>query len=35
VEEGSDLIAHLLMYFNAKHIPLSALMQELNCRANQ
>ena len=35
VEEGADLFAHLLMYFNARKIPVKQVMTELDCRANK
>ena len=35
VEEGADLLAHIMMFLNAKDIPLKSIMTELNCRANK
>jgi phosphoribosyl-ATP pyrophosphohydrolase len=35
VEEGADVMAHLLMYLNAKGTPIRSIITELNCRANK
>jgi len=35
VEEGADLLAHMLMYLNAKNVPIASILSELDIRANK
>ena len=35
MEEGADVISHMLMYLNAKGIPFQSIMKELEVRSTQ